>query len=234
MSHPQEKATPHFGVDGVSAHVAELIVFLILGSVVLGVAWTAASNQKAAAAALAERSRGLRVTELLERLEREPNSDRIAAEVLRCLESPPVGFFPELVATNGWFARSHPALARLWQSRFCEVIVQYFRWFTFPAGQQGIVLSWLSDMLDTYEADPVALRLFRRVGASVLAAGGPAEAQWLYARTLDVVQRTAGTEIKIVALTFGRTSYALHRPAQQSTVYDEQAIANDINVRRSC
>ena len=58
--------------------------------------------------------------------------------------------------------------------------------------------------------------------------------QWLYDRALDLVQRTPGSaDLAVLALEIGRWHFGLSRPDGKVTVYDEQAIQNDISVRRS-
>jgi hypothetical protein len=147
---------------------------------------------------------------------------------------PPIGFFPELVAETGWFYQSRPALSALWHLPLDSIIYKYFDAFTFPAGRQEVVLSWLAEMLRISSTDPGALDKFQRIGERFLSSGSAAEAQWLYARTLDAVGQNSGSpHIRAVALHFGRLSYAFDRPGRKPTVYDEQAIANDIAVRAS-
>jgi hypothetical protein len=54
----------------------------------------------------------------------------------------------------------------------------------------------------------------------------------LYQRSLDAVQSSKGAPTaKELALRLGRLSYAAGRPDKRPTVYDEQAVANDIAMR---
>lgn len=201
--------------------------------VLLVAAWIGANRTKAAATAMAEkRARGIRITELFQRLEREPSSARIVGEIERLLTAAPVGYFPELVSSGGWFDRSRTALSMLWHSPYARLIDLYFRSFSFPVGRRSAVLQWFNEMLQSFGTNAVLLEKFQQVGLSFVSSGGADEAQWLYEKTLDAVQQNSGhPNAKAVALVFGRASYAFGRVLKQPTVYDEQAIANDISAR---
>ena len=57
--------------------------------------------------------------------------------------------------------------------------------------------------------------------------------QWLYERVLEQVQRSpTSPDLAILALEIGRWALGGTRPDGKPTVYDEQAIHNDIAVRR--
>jgi hypothetical protein len=90
------------------------------------------------------------------------------------------------------------------------------------------VLEWLSGVI--HDNDPGQL-------ATVMAVVNqhyfsPAQMAWLYQRSLESVQASNGDPaIKALALHIGRISYASSRPDRRPTIYDEQAIANDIAVR---
>lgn len=208
-----------------------LVVLLIA----LAIAWAIANARNAKIAHQTEqRDRGNRVADLMARLAAEPTSERISGEVLRILQKSPIEYFPELTAETGWFYRARPALSALWRLPSDRLVDSYFQTFTFPAGQQQAVLSWLAEMLQAAGTDPGALEKFQKLADQVLVAGSADEARWLYARTLEAVgQNGANTHIKALALHFGRLSYAFDRPGRVPTLYDEQAIANDIAVRAS-
>jgi hypothetical protein len=107
----------------------------------------------------------------------------------------------------------------------------YFETFSFPSGQQTKVLEFLASLF-TDTANNEQRELFKRVAAIVLRVSGPADAQWLYGRALDLVRHQRGTpDSKDIALYVGRYSYAAARPGRRPTVHDEQAIANDIAVQ---
>jgi len=57
--------------------------------------------------------------------------------------------------------------------------------------------------------------------------------QWLYDRTLDLLQRTpSSAALAVLALEVGRWHLGRSRPGGAVTIYDEQAIQNDMAVRR--
>lgn len=57
--------------------------------------------------------------------------------------------------------------------------------------------------------------------------------QWLYDGTLDLLQRTpSSAALAILALEVGRWHLGRSRPGGAVTIYDEQALQNDIAVRR--
>jgi hypothetical protein len=73
---------------------------------------------------------------------------------------------------------------------------------------------------------------FDRVADRILPDSGTAEAMWLYQRLLEAVTLSAGDpKIKSLTLRIGRIAHAKGRPNGVPTVYDEQAIANDIAAR---
>jgi hypothetical protein len=62
----------------------------------------------------------------------------------------------------------------------------------------------------------------------------PSQSQWLYDRTLDLLQRAAtSSELAVLALEIGRWHLGRLRPGGAVSIYDEQAIHNDIAVRRT-
>ena len=59
-----------------------------------------------------------------------------------------------------------------------------------------------------------------------------AETQDLYNTSLKILEANPGTqEAKTLALDLGRLHYSILRPSKKPTIYDEQAIQNDIIVR---
>lgn len=90
-------------------------------------------------------------------------------------------------------------------------------------------LEFLGLFLNESGTDPKRLVLFTEVAATVLATWTPNEARWLYDQSLAAVRTHRGDPaLKAAALAVGRISYSAGRPNRQPTVYDEQAIANDI------
>jgi hypothetical protein len=176
------------------------------------------------------RSRGAKITELLRRFPRSADPDQSVGELRKYLQSP-IGFLPELTQAKGWFEQVAPILRALFlkaNSRTADVVVMYFQAFTFPASQQTPVLVWLDGALDIITV-PDQEHLFRRIVNSVLSESDPAGSDWLYRRTLERVRNTNGAPgFKALALHVGRLRYGAGRPDRQPTLYDEQAIANDI------
>lgn len=181
------------------------------------------------------RQRGARITQLLEQLELSSNSRALQLELHDLLQQSPVGHTTELTQDGGWFYRVAPTLNKLARSLSEATLVEkYFQCFTFPAGHQRGVLELLAQILAEAAGDSLRLEFFKRLASLVLVTSAPTEAQWLYARALDLVARDGGTpSAKAVALHVGRLSYSAGRHGRQPTIYDEQAIANDIAVREA-
>ena len=60
------------------------------------------------------------------------------------------------------------------------------------------------------------------------------DSQFIYDLTLDLLLTHSGDiRIKVFALNVGRFHYSLQRPDRSLTIYDEQAIQNDISTRSS-
>jgi hypothetical protein len=90
------------------------------------------------------------------------------------------------------------------------------------------VLDWLAGMI--HNNDPGQLATVTAVVSRNYFTS--AQTTWLYQRSLESVQASKGDPaIKTLALQIGRLSYASSRPDRRPTIYDEQAIANDIAVR---
>lgn len=104
----------------------------------------------------------------------------------------------------------------------------YFTCFSFTEGHQQDLLRWLQELLIANDID---LERLARVAERALSAGGAQEAEWFYRRTLEALsERKDNPKFRTFALQMGRLSYAFSRPGRKPTVYDEQAIANDIAV----
>lgn len=135
-----------------------------------------------------KRARGEQITAVLQNLSRTRDPKQLLEEVGSLLQQPPVGFFPELVAQDGWFNNVTPILTRLLRNgRTSPLVEWYFTCFSFPAGQQGDLLAWLNDRLRN-EQPPIAVDLLERVAGQALRDGGAAEADWFYRRTLEVLR----------------------------------------------
>jgi hypothetical protein len=192
----------------------------------------AAESAAMSAAQDVRRARGIKITELLQSLSHSADQTAIAREVYGLLRNEPVGFLPELSQSKGLFEQAAPILhsLALGKGSAPEVVALYFQCFSFPSGQQSAVLSWLHDLLNE-TVDPAREQLFKRVTDSVLMLSDLAEADWLYRRVLDRVRETSGLPpFKAIALHVGRLRYAAARPDRRPTIYDEQAIANDITM----
>ena len=154
--------------------------------------------------------------------------DQSLREVTELLRLSRIGYVPEL---EHWFTPIAPTLRSLMFDRATSTVVEwYFECFSFPAGRQAGVLSWLGDFLPDTRIAPDVLQ---PIAERVLRAGGTKEAEWFYRRSLEALRDRNDPAFKAFVLNFGRLSYAFARIGQRPTVYDEQAIANDIamNVR---
>jgi hypothetical protein len=90
------------------------------------------------------------------------------------------------------------------------------------------VLEWLSGMIHDNEPGQLAT-VMAIVNQRYFS---PEQIAWLYHRSLESVRASKGDPtLKALALQIGRISYASSRPDRRPTIYDEQAIANDIAVR---
>jgi len=90
------------------------------------------------------------------------------------------------------------------------------------------VLDWLAGMIRNN--DPSQLATVMAIVNQYYFS--PEQIAWLYQRSLESVRASKGDPtLKALALQIGRISYASSRPDRRPTIYDEQAIANDIAVR---
>jgi hypothetical protein len=88
------------------------------------------------------------------------------------------------------------------------------------------------DRLLASRENPVLLATLSNVVERVTPTSTPAEAMWLYQRTLEAISMSAGEPaLKLLALQVGRIAHGKARPDGRVTVYDEQAMANDIAAR---
>lgn len=95
---------------------------------------------------------------------------------------------------------------------------------------QPKVVAWVSNLLRDGVGDPSRLATASTIVAR-LWFSAPDLAS-LYQQSLEVVQSSKGAPAaKELALRLGRLSYAAGRPDRRPTVYDEQAVANDIAMR---
>lgn len=179
------------------------------------------------------RRRGSRITELIEKIDSGDSDPKIQPEIYRLLRDTQIGPIPDLTAPGGWFDRVRPTLRQLARTPpGAQLIEDYFRCFAFGGDQQAKALEFLANLLRDASTDDTQLKLFTRVATVVLTTSTPTEARWLYDKTLDAVTTLRGAPaVKSVALSVGRSYYAALRPDKQLTLYDEQAIANDIAVR---
>jgi len=179
------------------------------------------------------RETGERITMLLEKLGALSGSVRIRQELYDVLRRPVTRSSDRIPVENGWFERATPALRRLWDDPAeAALLNDYFRVFNFPPGMQSPVLQYLFAKLSDATRDSRQQELFKYVASQLLSSASPAEARWLYDRTLEQVQAQHGASAaKDLALFVGRCAYAAARHGRQPTLYDEQAIANDIAAR---
>ncbi|MEO8379816.1 MAG: hypothetical protein ABI779_09160 [Acidobacteriota bacterium] len=194
------------------------------------------AKEASAAAAVAQRmrrARALKATELLGSFSQAPAPAESLRQLHKLLKAEPMGFLPELTQQPEiWFEQAAPGLRSmaLTGGAAAEIVALYFECFSFPSSQQSAVMNWLNQLLAAI-TDPAHEQLFNRIADSVLAFSEIAEADWLYRRALEQVRATAGAPpFKAIALRIGRIRYGAARPDRRPTLYDEQAIANDIGM----
>lgn len=162
-----------------------------------------------------------------------PNNQAVRDALSSAFATSPTRQSDRLPLHSGWFDKAAPTLTRLvGEASDVPFVEAYFQTFTFSAGQQQQVLEFLRQFLMRTSVDSQRAESFKRVADNVLISSSPAEARWLYDRTLELVRSQQGAApTKDLALFVGRHAYSAARPARRPTVYDEQAIANDIAVQ---
>jgi len=174
-----------------------------------------------------------RINELIEALAEKPTDSPARQEVTELLQGGPVGIDPRLTEVGGWFERVSPALSRLvFVPQLSGVVDRYFECFQFLPGKRAAVLAWFDNVLHQSCASASEVAILTGIASRLLAVTSAAEAKWLYDRVLDALQqKSSAAPLKTLALTVGRLAYAAGRPDRKPTIYDEQAIANDILAR---
>jgi hypothetical protein len=181
----------------------------------------------------ADRKRGQKIVELLGDLSNaHVNKERVVSALLPLLQDRPIGFLPEVAAPGGWFADVAPILAALLRDPSSTPIVEwFFTCFSFTCGNQERVLMWLYEAM-TRDRDRVRPETLVVLIDHIVPSGGQDGAEWLYRRALDELQiRPKDLAFRALVLHVGRLSYSFGRVDKRPTIYDEQAIANDIAVR---
>jgi hypothetical protein len=213
--------------EGLACFLVFALFILPLGLIFWGVIHSSKRAQ-------AERhERGQRVTNLLIKLSASAGNQAIRQELSTLLANAPVAQPERFGIQVGWFGRVLPALTQLSDNAADSALVEaYFYNFAFPAGSQSKVLEFLYAMLRQAVVDSRKLELFKRIAVQVLVSSLPAEARWIYDRALELVRAHSGVAAsKDLALFIGRHAYAAARADRRPTLYDEQAIANDIAVQ---
>ena len=218
-----------------------IMLIIVLGVVIAPIVAIVSSSRQQRKAAeerrhlydTQQRARGGAITRIVEQIASDPGSVAVQQYVRRLVEESPVGFHSALVADGGWFDHASPHLTTLLRDEtLAHVVEYYFQLFQFPAGTQTKVLSFLHQALRSSEDNEQSVARFQRLAEPVLALSSVPESQWLYARALELVRERRGNpSSKALALFVGRRSYSAGRPDRSPTVYDEQAIANDIATR---
>src|SRR6185503_18136353 len=150
-------------------------------------------------------------------------------ELHALLQAAPIGFLPELMQSNG-FDQSASTLRIMFLAggQQAEIVGLYFTCFSFPSTHQTAVLRWLQQLAEDI-SDPTREHLYKYLLDRVLSESSPDEADWLYRCALEKVRTSSGDPVdKVIALHVGRLRYAAARSDRNPTIYDEQAIANDI------
>jgi hypothetical protein len=223
-------------VSDIGCVIGFLLVFVVLPLAGVSVAFARGqkrTREEQQRLQTQEHQRGERITQLLEAAGAGDVSHATQSELYELIQRGPVGHTESLVVSGGWFDRVSFILRRLLRTGSgAKVVSLYFECFVFPAGQQAKALEFLYSVLVEAGEDRERLDAFRRLSAPILSRSSQAEANWMYARTLDLVESRHGTPAsKGLALHIGRISYSSGRPDRTPTLYDEQAIANDIASR---
>lgn len=174
-----------------------------------------------------------RIISLLGHLARDPMDITVRAQLYGELQGSPLPSVPQHIEDGGWFDRSAPALTILATRHDTRVYVDwFFHRFHFVSGQKQKPLLWLHRLLQTEIQGQRNLQAFTNAAERLLATGTSMDAVWLYGCLLDAVQQTGGDpNVKAAAVRIGRLAYSAARPDRRPTIYDEQAIANDIAAR---
>jgi len=183
----------------------------------------------------ADHDRVARILQLLEAIAmRETNTHLYELhELVRGKPTPPSAAF---LAPAGWFDRSKKGLAKLLSIAQTSVVEWFFVFFTpsMLVGSRQELLTWFHEMVMLHRNDLRILEAIAGIIERMSIALTQPEADWLYARALETVQSSNSTSpARTFALRIGRMRYSRSRPNRVPTVYDEQAIANDIAARVS-
>jgi len=215
-----------------------ILVGALLSGIIGAIMWSAASQRKQTEERqrLHDAQEYARATELAALFERVDVESRDPVERRRLEEIPksaPVRYYPALTASGGWFDRAAPHLLASLQSGVNSRLAEhFFSLFAFPSGHQAKALEFLLQVMKNARGDEAGVATFQRIAGHVLSRSDVAEAQWLYDRALEQVrQREGDATSKAIALYVGRRAYSAARPDRTPTLYDEQAIANDISAR---
>lgn len=206
-----------------------ILALVLFGAATIAatVAIVSSNARNRAAAEAAARERGKKIHKLLEEMPTAAHRKQVASDLNVLLSGPAIGYRPELIGQERWFLRAAPTLRTLLNDAEGTTIVEWhFSCFSFPNGYQQELLRWLATLLNESEID---LEAMKRIVERALSSGGAKAVEWFYRRTLEALRlRSADPKFKTFALQVGRLSYAFSRPRRNPTVYDEQAIANDI------
>jgi hypothetical protein len=160
------------------------------------------------------------------------NSD--ATELLRLLRGAPIEN-ARLLSKGGWFDRSEAGLARLLGGNNRSIVDWFFVCFerSWHQGSRQELLLWIDRTANTYLTDSAALDTLSTVITRLASRFTQSEADWIYQRALEMIgpPRNGSAAARTFALRVGRFRYSRSRPDRVPTVYDEQAIANDISAR---
>jgi hypothetical protein len=206
-----------------------VVVLMIAATIGIALAIASSNARGRAATEAAARERGEKIHKLLEYLPGTARRKEALSAVHTLLSGRALGYRPELTGKEQWFSRVAPILRGLVNDPDGASIPEwYFTCFSFTEGHQQELLAWLTDLLTASDID---LERLARVAERALASGGAREAEWFYRRTLEALpERKDNPKFRTFALQMGRLSYPFSRPGRKPTVYDEQAIANDIAV----
>jgi hypothetical protein len=137
--------------------------------------------------------------------------------------TPPAGFFDQSAPL---FTRMVDAAATL------PTLEWLFAKVTFAREDRAALLRWFGDLAFAAGRDAPAYARFSELLPRVKPPLTSVEARWFYDLSLRNVELLKGApRAKALALQLGRSSYSAERADRRPTIYDEQAINNDISAR---
>lgn len=138
-----------------------------------------------------------------------------------------------LTPRAGFFGHYATLFTRMSYDPTTKPVLEWvFEKTSFASADRSPLLGWLAELIGPAGRAQETFSLFTRLILRLKPQLSPAEATWLYEISLHNVEASKGLPgAKALALHLGRASYSAARPDRVPTIYDEQAINNDIGAR---